>query len=124
MKLAIAVFATLVSAGNAFCQKPKEYPLQVEMSDVELRTWGGLSYSWWASAIIDGQTYDAKCENTLCAHALVHGTYKARIEGDNLYVYGEMSNGKGKVVRFKIKRSQNGTMHGTVQSAEKKPEAN
>ena len=46
-----------------------------------------------------------------------------QVEGDKLYVYGEMSNSKGKVVRFKIKRSQNRTMYGTV-PPDKKPEAN
>jgi hypothetical protein len=42
-------------------------------------------------------------------------TYAARLEGDNLYVYGETSDGKGKVVRFKIKRG--GAAHGTIHPA-------
>jgi hypothetical protein len=47
--------------------------------------------------------------------ALVAGTYPARLEGDNLYVYGETSDGKGKVVHFKIKRG--GAAHGTMHPA-------
>jgi hypothetical protein len=78
-----------------------------QMGDMAERTWAAMSYSWWASATINGVTYDAKCEAKLCSHALVAGTYAARLEGDNLYVYGETSDGKGRFVHFKIKR----TMH-------------
>jgi len=107
--LAATLFAGTVSAQKA----KKDYPLQVQMGDITERTWAGMAYSFWSSATINGVTYDAKCEASLCNHALVAGSYAARLEGDNLYVYGETSDGKGKVVRFKIKRgaAAHGTMH-------------
>ncbi len=115
----IVITSLLFVAPTAFAQKgKKDYPLQVQMGDITERTWAALSYSWWASATINGVTYDAKCEASLCSHALVAGTYAARLEGDNLYVYGETSDGKGKVVHFKIKHG--GEMHGTIHSAETK----
>ena len=108
------LLAVTLFAGAAFAQQgKKDYPLKVQMGDITERTWAAMAYSFWASATINGVTYDAKCEATLCNHALVAGTYAARLEGDNLYVYGETSDGKGKVVRFKIKRgaAAHGTMH-------------
>ena len=115
MKTVGALFlACTLFAGVVFAQQSKkDYPLQVQMGDITERTWAAMAYSWWASATINGVTYDAKCESALCSHALVAGTYAARLEGDNLYVYGETSDGKGKVVRFKIKRgaAAHGTMH-------------
>jgi hypothetical protein len=110
------LLAAALFAGVVFAQKAKkDYPLQVQMGDITERTWAGMAYSFWSSATINGVTYDAKCEATLCNHALVAGTYAARLEGDNLYVYGETSDGKRKVVRFKIKRG--GAAHGTMHPA-------
>jgi hypothetical protein len=113
--LGALLLAVTLFAGAAFAQGKKDYPLQVQMGDITERTWAAMSYSWWASATINGVTYDAKCEAKLCSHALVAGTYAARLEGDNLYVYGETSDGKGKVVHFKIKRG--GAAHGTMHPA-------
>ena len=103
------ILASTLSAG------PKEYPLTVQMSDITERTWAAMSYSWWATATINGTVYEAECKSSLCNHALVAGTYKARLDGDNLYVYGETDDGKGKIVHFKIKRNKHGgPMHGTA----------
>ncbi len=110
----VLLLAGSLCVGAVFAQQSqKDYPLKVQMGDITERTWAAMAYSFWASATIDGVTYDAKCEAALCNHALVAGTYAARLEGDNLYVYGETSDGKGKVVRFKIKRgaAAHGTMH-------------
>lgn len=53
------LLAVTLFAGVALAQDKKDYPLQVQMGDITERTWAAMSYSWWASATINGVTYDA-----------------------------------------------------------------
>lgn len=75
-----------------------------------------MSYSWWSTATIDGHTYEAKCESTICNGVMVAGTYRARLHGNKLEIYGETSNGKVRIIKFKL--SDNKEAHGTIKPLE------